>query len=81
MGRGGDLTDQERTFVLNKIMQNWNSELRQIKAGGRQKVLQHLLKLTVLTEGKGFDSKTIRELSWLMKVGFILRPMPLQFCS
>ena len=31
MGRGGDLTDHERSFVFNKIMQNWNSELKQIK--------------------------------------------------
>ena len=30
MGRGGDLTDQERAFVLNKIMHNWNSELKKV---------------------------------------------------
>ena len=44
MGRGGDLTDQERSFVLSKVMQNWNSELRQIKAGGRKKILQACIK-------------------------------------
>ena len=40
MGRGGDLTDHERSFVFNKIMQNWNSELKQIKVGGRKKIIQ-----------------------------------------
>ena len=44
MGRGGDLTDQERAFVYNKIMQNWNSELRQIKVGGRKKITQACIK-------------------------------------
>ena len=31
MGRGRDLTDPERAFVHIKIMQNWDSERRQIK--------------------------------------------------
>ena len=44
MGRGGDLTCQERSFVLSKVMQNWNSELRQIKAGGRIKILKACVK-------------------------------------
>ena len=44
MGRGRDLTDQERSFVLSKVMQSWNSELRQIKAGGRKKILQACIK-------------------------------------
>ena len=48
MGRGGDLTDQEGSFVLSKVMQNWNSELRQIKAGGRKKILQACIKGGVL---------------------------------
>jgi hypothetical protein len=39
MGRGRDLTDSERAFVLNKIMQNWDSEKRQIKSGRRKIVL------------------------------------------
>ena len=33
MGRGRDLTDAERAFVHNKIMQNWDSQRRQIKEG------------------------------------------------
>ena len=37
---GRDLTDQERAFVHNKIMQNWDSKLRQIKEGGRKKILK-----------------------------------------
>ena len=44
MGRGGDLTDHERSFVFNKIMQNWNSELKQIKVGGRKKIRQACIK-------------------------------------
>lgn len=28
MGKGRDLTDPERAFVHNKVMQNWDSELR-----------------------------------------------------
>ena len=39
MGRGRDLTVAERAFVLNKIMQNWDSEKRQIKSGRRKIVL------------------------------------------
>ena len=39
MGRGRDLTDSDRAFVLNKIMQNWDSEKRQIKSGRRKIVL------------------------------------------
>ena len=41
MRRGRDLTDPERAFVhQNKIMQNWDSKLRQIKEGGRKKILE-----------------------------------------
>ena len=40
MGRGRDLTDAERAFVHNKIMQNWDSQRRQIKEGGRKKVIE-----------------------------------------
>ena len=29
---------------MSKVMQNWNSELRQIKAGGRKKILQACIK-------------------------------------
>ena len=50
MGMGGDLTDQERSFVLSKVMQNWNSEL--IKAGGRKKILQACVKGGVRVCGK-----------------------------
>jgi len=39
MGRGRDLTVAERAFVLNKIMQNWDSEKRQIKSGIRKVIL------------------------------------------
>jgi len=39
MGRGRDLTDPERAFVHNKIMQNLDSERREIKAGGRKIIL------------------------------------------
>jgi hypothetical protein len=39
MGWGRDLTDSKRAFVLNKIMQNWDSEKRQIKSGRRKIVL------------------------------------------
>ena len=39
MSRGRDLTDQERVFVHNKIMQNWDSKRRRIKVGGRKIVL------------------------------------------
>ena len=44
MGRGGDLTSQERAFVHNKIMQNWDSEKRQIKVGGREKIIKACIK-------------------------------------
>ena len=40
MGRGRDLTDSERTFVHNKIMQNWDSSKRQIKHGGKKQILK-----------------------------------------
>ena len=39
MGRGRDLSDAERALVLNKIMQNWDSEKRQIKSGRRKVIL------------------------------------------
>ena len=44
MGRGGDLTSQERAFVHNKIMQSWDSEKRQIKVGGREKIIKACIK-------------------------------------
>ena len=44
MGRGRDLTDPERVFVHNKIMQNWDSERRQIKVGGRKIILKACIK-------------------------------------
>ena len=44
MGRGRDLTDTERVFVHNKIMQNWDSERRQIKVGGRKIILKACIK-------------------------------------
>ena len=44
MGRGGDLTSPERAFVHNKIMQNWDSEKRQIKVGGRKKIIEACVK-------------------------------------
>ena len=40
MGRGGDLTSQERAFVNNKIVQNWDSEKRQIKEVCRSSYLE-----------------------------------------
>ena len=39
MGRGRDLSNAERALVLNKIMQNWDSEKRQIKSGARKVIL------------------------------------------
>ena len=44
MGRDRDLTDPERVFVHNKIMQNWDSERRQIKVGGRKIILKACIK-------------------------------------
>ena len=44
MGRGRDLTDSERVFVHNKIMQNWDSKRREIKVGGRRIILKACIK-------------------------------------
>ena len=44
MGRGRDLTDSERTLVHNKVMQNWDSEKRQIKIGGKKIILKACIK-------------------------------------
>ena len=59
MGRGGDLTHHERAFVHNRIMLSWDSELRQIKSGGRKKVIKACVKggaraceSTILTESQ-----------------------------
>jgi succinyl-CoA synthetase beta subunit len=85
MGRGGDLTSQERAFVHNKVMQNWDSEKRQIKVGGREKIIKACIKggvrVAAATEEASFASRTTSVLSWWTKVGFILRPMLLRLCS
>ena len=44
MGRGRDHTDSERAFVHNKVMRNWDSELRQIEVGGRKIIMEACIK-------------------------------------
>ncbi len=44
MGKGRDLTNAERVFAHNKIMQNWDFERRQIKVGGRRIILKGCIK-------------------------------------
>ena len=51
-------TNQERAFVHNKIMQNWDSEKRQIKAGGWKKIIQACVK-----GGKRVGESTINRIA------------------
>ena len=67
MGRGRDLTDAERAFVHNKIMQNWDSQRRQIKEGGRKKVIEACVQGGVriaVSTIKRFAQEAKLQLSW-----------------
>ena len=82
MGRGRDLMNSERELIHNKSMQNWDSELCQIKLGGRKIIMKACIKGGVrVCEEESFALTTTSALSCLMKVGFISRTMPLRLWS
>ena len=59
MGRGRDLTDSERALVHNKVMQNWDSEKRQIKVGGKKIILKACITLTLISITIYFATKEV----------------------
>ena len=76
MSRGRDLTDAERAFVHNKIMQSWDSERRQAKEGGRKRVLKACVNggvrvsdatvSRVATEAKRQEEESEKSVSWTL---------------
>ena len=61
MGRGSDLADEENALVHDKIMQNWDFELRQIKSGGRKRILKACVEGSV----RVCERKVNNSLGWL----------------